>query len=436
MSKDLLPSIRLPIGVDRVRAAAEKARERATRRVLMVAFHFPPLAGSSGVQRTLRFAQYLPLHGWQPLVLTASPRAYERTSNDLERETLDGMLVHRAFALNTARHLALRGKYPGLLARPDRWITWALAAVPAGLRLIRRYRPAAIWSTYPIATAHVIGAWLARLSGVPWVADFRDPMAQDDYPPDPPTWRAYRRIEAAALARAAASVFVTRGAADMYRARYPEAAARVKVIENGFDEASFSGIDAAREPLVAGRFTLLHSGIVYPSERDPTQLFAALAALKRRSAAGALLVRFRAPEHEDLLRDLARRYGVADLVEIAPPLPYRQALQEMRRADGLLVLQAANCNAQIPAKAYEYLRAQRPILALTDPRGDTAELLHRCGVTDIAPLDDAQAIEAALVRFCRGDAAVPDEAAVAACSRQSRARELAALLDAVARCAT
>ncbi len=402
----------------------------------MVAFHFPPLAGSSGVQRTLRFAQYLPQHGWQPLVLTASPRAYDRTSDDLERETLDGMLVHRAFALNTARHLALRGKYPGLLARPDRWITWALAAVPAGLRLIRRYRPAAIWSTYPIATAHVIGAWLARVSGVPWVADFRDPMAQDDYPPDPPTWRAYRRIEATALARAAASVFVTRGAADLYRARYPEAAARVKVIENGFDEASFTGIEAAGEPLVAGRFTLLHSGIVYPSERDPTQLFAALAALKRRSAAGALLVRFRAPEHEDLLRELARRYGVADLVEIAPPLPYRQALQEMRRADGLLVLQAANCNAQIPAKAYEYLRAQRPILALTDPRGDTAGLLHRCGVTEIAPLDDAQAIEAALVRFCRGDAAAPDETAVAACSRQSRARELAALLDAVARCAT
>ena len=43
----------------------------------MVAYHFPPLAGGSGIQRTLRFAQYLPEFGWQPLVLTASPCAIE-----------------------------------------------------------------------------------------------------------------------------------------------------------------------------------------------------------------------------------------------------------------------------------------------------------------------------------------------------------------------
>ena len=48
------------------------------KRVLMIAFHFPPLAGSSGIQRTLRFARHLPQFGWEPLVLTAHPRAYER----------------------------------------------------------------------------------------------------------------------------------------------------------------------------------------------------------------------------------------------------------------------------------------------------------------------------------------------------------------------
>ena len=49
----------------------------------MVAYHFPPLAGSSGIQRTLRFAQQLPHLGWSPLVLSANARAYERTSSDL-----------------------------------------------------------------------------------------------------------------------------------------------------------------------------------------------------------------------------------------------------------------------------------------------------------------------------------------------------------------
>ena len=75
----------------------------------MVAYHFPPLAGSSGIQRTLRFVQHLPALGWQPLVLTASPNAYERTSDDLLAEVPAGTVVRRAFALDTARHLQIGG---------------------------------------------------------------------------------------------------------------------------------------------------------------------------------------------------------------------------------------------------------------------------------------------------------------------------------------
>ena len=67
--------------------------------VLMIAYHFPPLAGSSGIQRTLRFVQHLPSHGWQPLVLSADPRAYEQTSDDLMTDVPPGTVVRRAFAL-------------------------------------------------------------------------------------------------------------------------------------------------------------------------------------------------------------------------------------------------------------------------------------------------------------------------------------------------
>ncbi|MDH5537680.1 MAG: glycosyltransferase, partial [Betaproteobacteria bacterium] len=50
------------------------------KRVLMVAFHFPPMNVSSGIQRTLRFAQYLPEFNWEPLILSAHPRAYSGVS--------------------------------------------------------------------------------------------------------------------------------------------------------------------------------------------------------------------------------------------------------------------------------------------------------------------------------------------------------------------
>ena len=408
-----------------------------SRRLLMIAYHFPPLRGSSGIQRTLRFVQHLPRFGWQPLVLTASPRAYEDTSDDQMREIPAGTVVRRAFALNTARHLSLFGRYPGSLALPDRWATWRFDAVRTGLAMIDEYRPDAIWSTYPIATAHVIASTLARKSGLPWIADFRDPMAQDGYPSDPRAWRAYRAIEEDALRRSRRAVFTTPGCATLYRERYPDIPAeRSVVIENGFDEETFARAEAEGPTAVRdGRFVLLHSGVVYPDERDPRPLFEALGRLKRAGAltAATFCLRLRASAYDPMLSGLAAAHDVDDLVSLEPAIPYHAALREMLTVDGLLILQASNCNQQIPAKLYEYVRAKRPVLALTDPTGDTASTLRDAGLTSIARLDDVDSIVVALPAFIarvRADGegiATPD--AIAASSREGRARSFAGLLD-------
>lgn len=82
------------------------------KRLLMVAYHFPPVRVSSGIQRTLKFCTYLREHGWDPLILTIAPRAYEVTSPDQLKEIPDDVIVERAFGLDTSRHLSFRGKYP------------------------------------------------------------------------------------------------------------------------------------------------------------------------------------------------------------------------------------------------------------------------------------------------------------------------------------
>lgn len=405
--------------------------------VLMVAYHFPPLAGSSGIQRTLRFVQQLPALGWEPLVLTTALSAYERTSNDLNADVPERTVVERAFALDTARHLSLGGRYVGAMARPDRWVSWRFDAVRRGMRMIRRYKPRAIWSTYPIATAHLIAAELQRRSGLPWIADFRDPMAQQGYPADPITRQSFVDIEKAAMQQARHNLFTTPGAAHMYRERYPFAADTIGVLENGYDEDSFAAVESAARampPLNPGTVTLLHSGIVYPSERDPTQLFEALGSLHQagRIQPGAFKLRFRAAVHDALLEGLARQHGVAAFIEVCPPIPYREALQEMLRADALLVMQGSGCNEQIPAKTYEYLRARRPVLCLSDPAGDTQAVLNAAGLDASARLDSAADIASRLPAFVEtvraGAAAVPHESAVRQAARQRRTAELAGLL--------
>lgn len=405
----------------------------------MVAFQFPPFSGSSAIQRTLRFVQQLPRHGWEPLVLSAAPAAYESTSEDLLASLPAGIVVHRAFALDAARHLSWRGRYPGFVARPDRWASWRFDAVRVGKAMIRRYRPAAIWSTFPIPTAHVIGRRLHAASGLPWVADFRDPMAQDGYPADEKTWRSFKEIETLAVRNARFSVFTTPGAARWYQDRYADVpAARLRVIENGYDEQTFAAVErsqSSRVPLTPGAITLLHSGVVYPSERDPTQLFDALVLLKRSAGSPlpALRIRFRASGNDALLKTMIEQRAIADIVELLPPVAYAEAIDEMLRAEGLLVMQASNCNQQIPAKTYEYLRAGRPVIGLTDPMGDTAGVLRAAGLPMIARLDSAadiaHVLKAALSQIADGSAPRPTLDAVRASSREARTATLAALLN-------
>lgn len=413
------------------------------KKILMIAYHFPPMAGSSGIQRTLRFVQHLPFLGWQPLVLSAHPMAYEKTGDDLLQDVPTGTVVRRAFALDTARHLQLAGRYFEWMARPDRWISWKFDAIRAGLQLIEEYKPDLIWSTYPVATAHVIASRLHRKTCVPWVADFRDPMAHDGFPADPRTWQSYLAIEADAIAHAHTSIFTTPGAARMYQERYPVAADRMVVLQNGYDEESFLRAESTRNPVTktpkdkAQPWVLLHSGIIYPLERDPTQLFVALGRLKHAGllVAGDLCIRFRAAVHEDILKALAKTCDVQDMIELCSAITYQEALAEMMAVDALLVIQASNCNAQIPAKIYEYLRAGKPILGLTDPEGDTATVLHQAGIHSVARLDSADAIAKELMALMAAlkdaRAELPNPFIVQSASRKGRAESLVKILNQV-----
>lgn len=409
-------------------------------RVLLIAFHYPPMHGSSGLQRTYRFAEYLRDFGWQPAVLTIDPGAYPATSASCP--DLEGVDVCRAFGLDSARQLSLFGRYPGFIARPDRWVSWWLGGVFSGLKLIRRFRPDVLWSTYPIATAHLIGQTLAQRSGLPWVADFRDPMAHDGYPEDVATWQSYLRVEQKVFSVATAATFTTGGALAFYQQRYPATGAKFHQIENGFDEDAFAAAERNLQIVNAGRtgqIVLLHSGVVYPQWRNPRMLFRAI---RQLADAGhplvqRLCVRFRAAAHGEFIAQLASEENVSNFMELLPDVDYIEALSEMMTVDGLLLLQSAECNAQIPAKFYEYLRAGKPILALTDLQGDTAKLLRGHFGHLLADLASAGDIKRALVAWldALSDGIERSEPApsVAACSRRARTGQLAAVLNSVMR---
>lgn len=418
------------------------------RSLLMVAFHFPPCQGSSGLQRTLAFAKFLPRYGWSPLVLTAAAKAYSQVSHNQIPDIPSGVSVIRAFALDTARHLSFKGRYPGWMGLPDRWVSWIPGALLHGWMLIRRHQPSVIWSTYPIATAHLIAYFLHRLTGIPWVADFRDPMVEVDpytgqlYPSDPWLRRARSWIESKTMESSSCSVFVSEGARKICADRYPEVSrATMKLIPNGYDEETFQRLgDPPRRRNPRAETVLLHSGTLYPTpDRDPKDFFAAISDLKKsgKISANTLHVVLRATGYDERYRLDIEKLGIQEIVTLEPSLPYADALREMLSADGLLIFQGYTSNPAIPAKLYEYLRARRPIFAMAHGAGDTAGLLSAVGVGRIAPLDSRDEIASSLLAFLddihQGNALVLPLERLTQLTRESRAAELANVLEDVAR---
>ncbi len=456
----------VPRGSELARDASGRV-QAPLRGVLMVAFHFPPQKGSSGLQRTLRFVQHLRGLGWAPTVLTANARAYAECADDHLADLPADVPVLRAFALDTARHLAIRGKYLGAMALPDRWWTWVVPAFFTGLRAIRRSRPSVLYSTSPIPSAQLVGWALHRATGLPWVADLRDPLTGRASPATRGLrHRAQAFVERCVARRAAHIVFTTSAARADFHSRYPTLPlAHLHVVENGFDEGDFLAAEAlaaaeaqlAHAPTAKERvacappvaqsssaaslkkpLVLLHSGLVSDAVRTPRALLQALAtALPEGQFRGRpVRVVFRGSQAEAEFRPLTAALGLEPWVVWLPALPYREALLEMLRADGLLLLQGEQNNPQVPAKVYEYFRAGRPVLGLVGEGSECTRLLAAEGLGTTAPLEDPVAIEAALGAFLAqvvaGTAPIMPAARAKVFSRAGRTAELATVLGVAA----
>lgn len=413
--------------------------DESRKSVLMIGFHFPPSTLSSGHLRLLAFAKYLPPFGWNPIVLTARGNVYERSDPASISTIPPDLRVHRAFALDARRHMGIGGRYPSWLARPDRWVSWWPTAILSGLSLIRRHRIRAIWSTYPIMTAHCVAHTLSRITDLPWIADFRDPVASSVSGKDSATVASQMRWEQRVMSRAAYSVFTTPGAVRVGSGLYSSAQGegRIQCIPNGFDEDDFTGLEIGQSPVRGAPLHFVHGGVLYPEGRNPAHFFEALAELKRTGVlkANNIRVTLRASGSEDVYAEQLRQLGLTDIVTLAPYLPYKDALAEQAAADGLLLFQGERYDHQIPAKVYEYLRLGRPIFGLVGESGDTAALLRETGGAVTAPLNSAPAIAARFMEFIdlvkQPGNGMPSSAYVQRYSRRHATHLLAGLLDRV-----
>ena len=401
--------------------AASGASAGEGRRVLIVTFNWPPDTSIGGV-RPVKLVAQLKALGWEPIILTVHDRYYEQLDSKLVNSAAGPIVIRTHCLPNLPRlYVATRSFLARLMARskgassvqnegtetvqnvagsgrsgklrrvllsilytPDENIGWLPFGLWQALKAVRKYRVSCIISTGPPFTAHIVALLTRVLSRVSWIADFRDPWAMSEMRPSESTsgisdW-INTRIERAVVHRADRVVCVTPFMTQWYREHYPELPnGHWETITNGFSAGEFEAV--AEIPLSA-KFMISYLGSI-EYERTPELLFHAVRDLCREGLLKRQDVEIRLVGkcHEVRGRpmtELIATYELSDIVTIVRAVPRREALKEMRQAHVLLLL-APSQRLQIPGKAYEYIGANRRIVAITEQDGATADVIRSVG---------------------------------------------------------
>lgn len=429
------------------------------KKVLIVTYYFPP-SGGSGVQRMLKFVKYLREFGWEPVVLTARNADYPAYDESLMEEIPNGVKVYRSRIVEPYKlYRRLTGRSPGesadiatltlsegqkkkfserlsewirsTLFVPDARMLWRLFAVRMGRRIIRHENIEVILSSAPPYTTHLIGAALAKWSGLPWIADFRDSwigwLSTPQWRPAP-VRRVEMKMEERVLKNATTILTVSNGVKEDLLSRHPYLRdERWKLLPNGYDHSDFEGIRPVPKDR---RLVITYTGSMY-GNRNPEYLVQALEQLREEmpDLSEKLLIRI-VGRVGDAILERIESSAAGDLFDVISYVSHAESLAYLLASDiALLIIDDAPANRGIlTGKLFEYIGAQKPILALA-PEGDAAELIRREGFGMVVPPRDVVAIKSYLLQ------ALKDKPALTAANehaekfrRREQTRQLAELM--------
>ncbi|WP_199351179.1 glycosyltransferase [Haliangium ochraceum] len=370
------------------------------RKLLYISPCFPPQA-VVGAMRPLKFVQHLGAHDWEPVVLSdlwahqpianglvervpaelEVVRDYSRGARRAEARWRAGELPAPAKPAKAAKQRSLLARLPAALSNPELVPLGEHAlslphAMRAAARLAEQHEFEAILVNADPYAALIVGAWLAQRTGLPLVCDLRDPWGPCELrrPMRPAPMRAaVDRMERYVFERAARVLCNTDATRADYLARYPERAPGFFVtLHNHGDPALLEpGADPAHD-----RFTLLFLGRFrrFVHGNGPLELLAALAARGHAPEDVQLLVTGDIPGATSLA---AERLGVAAYLRQGAYVPYPRVGAAMAAAD-LLLLENVDTEQRLPAKLFDYLLSERPIVAL-QPNHELRAILARTG---------------------------------------------------------
>src|SRR4029079_1408563 len=366
--------------------------------------YFPP-AGGGGVQRPLKFATHLPAQGIETHVLAPDDAKWVHSDPELALPTQawvhraryigprSGKLAEELHGSQGLERLSRQARaFPRRLLVPDELVTWNLTAIPAAVRIVRNEKIDLVLTTSPPNSVHLIGAAVKAATGVRWVADLRDSIAAHPHRNvESAAVRAKEKVSAsvAPLVARQADAIVAASDAIADEARGLDPAGFVVTILNGSDFDDFAGLEY--RPTTRVRIT--HTGSSF-GKRDPRPFLRAVAESGLNDVVARFVGGFRSTDLE-----WAEALRLGDRLEIHPYVPRRESLALQRDSEALLLLipeADGRGKGVLSGKVFEYVAAERPILAAVPRDGAAAELIRETGVGVVVAPDDVAGLQEAL----------------------------------------
>ncbi len=384
------------------------------KKVLIVAYYFPP-SGGPGVQRVLKYVQYLRQFGWEPVVLTVEDANFPARDESLLAEIppdvkvvrtkifepydlyrkLTGKGAGTAIDVNTIRKKGARIPMSERLSEfiratffiPDARRGWLRHAVRAGLKTIREDGIEAIYSSSPPYTCALIARALKRRSGLRWIAGFRDPWT--GFITTPNRWaipRAIdRRLERSVFTEADAVEVAWLGIEKDARGKYPELPGdKFHHLPNGYDSHDFPDVDASER--TDPRFTVTYTGSMY-GLRNPDAFLKAVEGLVNDGSVDANKLRLRfIGRFGEEVHEMFRSSSVRSSIEVEGYMPHRESIVQLLLSDALLLVvdECDESEEVVPGKVYEYIGSGKPLIAVAPEKSAIADLLKETAAGYVA----------------------------------------------------
>jgi len=371
------------------------------KKVLIITYYWPP-AGGPGVQRVLKFVKYFPQLGWEPHVLTVKHGEYIAYDQTLEQEIPEKCFVYKTDLfepnviykkfigkpLNQPIPIAAVTKksknWKEKLAKwirlnlfiPDAKIGWKPYAIRKGIKIINTVKPDIILSSSPPPTVHLIALRLANAYNIPWIADFRDPWTKlyhYDLVKKLKIANFFeKRMEKKVVLSCTIPVTVSKNFASLLGGQKYDK--QFQIIPNGYDADDISFPEAKQQ---STQYSITHVGKLN-SQQNPVFLWKSLKQLTNEnlSFSGHLRLDF-VGIPDSVIKDSIEEYGLSSYTTFSGYLPHGQAIERMFNSQLLLLIipNTRHNEGILPGKLFEYLIAQKMILAVGPKFGQVDQIL-------------------------------------------------------------